>query len=421
MNELVDRIESVLMVAARRRAARRRRRAVLAMTVLGLLVLVSGASAVSGVGPLGDVLTADEELPPGAKPDPRGASVLLVGEGADGRRYEVRAYRARGKSPRFKYCVASYSARRDGKRDPISIICTSGAELAAHLERRPLWLHCSGRGGVVGEPAPPDPVCGLTRASTRSVTIEPNRGSAGPVRLSEPFPMQVSSERAVSVRAVFGVVNASLTQPGRRKPRVQVTALADDGSRFVTHVGGERLLTRADLPSLDPRPLPSGPTAAVRAPGWEADAWRSVNGGFCAGANPLGTRRPALDRIYMPGNRGLVGCLYTAELGRLRAIVRRGAAGFVTRLRGSRVQGVFGLARADRERLSVRDSKGRVWPLRLSEPWTVWRRRANDLAPIPRRYRSRFAGLPRAVRVRLFLGVLPADAAPRLGIRLRFE
>lgn len=124
---------------------------------------------------------------------------------------------------------------------------------------------------------------------------------------------------------------------------------------------------------------------------------------------------------YMPGNRGLAGCACMAELGRFREIVRKGAAGFVTRLRGSRVQGVFGFARADLEQLSVRDTTGRVWRLELSEPWTVWRRRANDLAPIPRRFRPRFAGIPRSAGVRLFLGVLPADAAPRLGIRLRFE
>ena len=273
----------------------------------------------------------------------------------------------------------------------------------------------------MGAPAPPDPVCGLARASTSTVTIEPSRGSAGPVRLSEPFPLQVSSERSVSVRAVLGVVNASLMQPGRRKPRVRVTALADDGSRFVTHVGGERLMTRADLPSLDPRPLPGGPTASVRAPGWEADAWRSVNGGFCAGANPLGTRRPALDRIYMPGNRGLVGCLYTAELGRLRAIVRRGAAGFVTRLRGSRVQGVFGLARADRETLErARHQRSRLAAaaVRALDGLAPARQRPGpDPAPLP----PRLCRPPRAIRVRLFLGVLPADAAPRLGIRLRFE
>jgi DNA-directed RNA polymerase specialized sigma24 family protein len=421
VNEIADRIEAVLMAAARRRAARRHRRVVAAVALLGVLLLASGATAVTGVGPLGDALTADEKLPPGAKPEPGGESVLLVGEGAGGRRYEVRVYRARpGRRDlpgAHRYCGASYSADRRGKLDPISIVCTSGSAIAARLERRPLWLGCSGRGGAVGRPAPPDPVCGLALAVVREVTIDPRRGSAGEVKLSRPFSLRVDhAARVLRVRAVLGVVEAPDTQPGERTPAVEVTAVRPDGSRFVAHVGGRRLPTTDDVPSFDPRPASGSPRAEVGIAGpdgrrWTARTWRTAHGDVCAGARPAGVPRTTR-------------CAWVPELGIFRSIVLDGAAGFITKLDRSRSRGrqaVFGFARADLRRLAVRDTAGRLWPAALSEPWTAWRRRPDDLAPVPRRFRRRFAGLPRSVRLRAFIAVIPAEAAPPYPVRLRFE
>lgn len=437
MNEIVERVERVLMAAAHRRARRRHRAAVLALALLAVLALGSGASAVTGVGPLGDTLTADEKLPPEAQPEPHGESVLLVGEAADGHRYEVRVYRQRRKrhGPRkdppgtYSYCAASYSADRDGRRDPISIICTESSALAAKLTRRPLWLECSTRGGVVGAPAPADPVCGLARASTRKVTIAPDRGGAGVVRLSRPFPLRIDRRRAVRVRAVLGVVEAPPTLPGTNTPRVRVTAVDRDGSRFTTRVGGRRVPTTADFPPMDPRPLPGGPRARVtaRGPGdvrWTARMWRSVVGAFCASAVPDGVPEPALEDMYRIGKPRLSGCIFPNELGHFRSIVRDGAAGAITKAPASRSgggQAVYGLARADLRRLGVRDTTGRLWEAELSRPWTTWRRRPNDLAATPRRFRPRFAGLPRSVPVRAFIAILPADATPRYPVRLRFS
>lgn len=455
MNEIADRIEHVLMEAARRRAARRHRRIVVAIALLGVLLLVSGASAVTGVGPLGDALTADEKLPVEAKPDPGGESVLLVGEGAEGRRYEVRVYR---RNPRrhgrlkdlpgaYHYCAASYSAVGRARRDPNHITCTLGTAFAEKLARKPLWLGCSSRGGVVGEAAPPDAVCGLTLASTSTVTIEPDRGTAGVVRLSRPFPLRVNRQpeivareglteadvaelpRIMRVRAVLGVVKAPPTSPGTRTPRVKVTAIDRNGSRFTTHVGGQRVMTTADMPPFDPRPLPGGPSTEVSVNGlggvrWTTRTWRSVVGAFCASAVPEGVPEPALEDMYMVGKPRLSSCIWPNELGHFRSIVRTGASGAITRApkeRSGGGQAVYGVARADVQNLSVRDTNGRLWPAALSEPWTTWRRRPNDLAATPRRFRPRFAGLPRLVRVRALIAVLPADAAPRYPIRLRFD
>jgi hypothetical protein len=455
VNEIIDRIEHVLMAAARRRAVRRHRRKVLAIALLTVLLLVSGASAVTGVGPLGDALTADEKLPPEAKPDPRGESVLLVGEGAEGRRYEVRVYRVKPKRHgRFKdlpgtyrYCAASYSAIGRAGRDPSLIVCTLGTAFAKKLTRKPLWLGCSSRGGVTGAPAPPDAVCGLTLASTTKVTIEPDRGRAGVVRLSRPFPLRVNREaeivaregfteaevaklpRVLRVRAVLGLVEAPATLPGARTPRVAVTAVDENGGRFTTHVGGRRVMTTADMPPLDPTPVPGGPRTEVSVTGlgdvrWTTRTWRSVVGAFCASAVPDGVPEPALRDMYMIGKPRLSSCIWPNELGHFRSIVRTGAAGAITRApkgRSGGGQAVYGLARADVRSLRVRDTRGRLWPAALSEPWTTWRRRPNDLAATPRRFRPRVAGLPRSVRVRAFIAVLPADAVPRYPVRLRFE
>lgn len=455
MNEIIDRIEHVLMAAARRRAVRRHRRKVLAIALLAVLLSVSGASAVTGVGPLGEALTADEKLPPEAKPDPHGESVLLVGEGAAGRRYEVRAYRLKPKRHgRFKdlpgtyrYCVASYSAIGRPGRDPNHITCTLGTAFATKLTRKPLWLECSSRGGVTGVPAPPDAVCGLTLASTTKVTIEPDRGTAGVVRLSRPFPLRVNHEpeivareglteadvaklpRILRVQAVLGVVEAPATLPGTRTPRVEVTAIDEDGSRFTTRVGGHRVMTTEDMPPFNPTPVPGGPRTEVGVTGregvrWTTRTWRSVVGAFCASAVPEGVPEPALKDMYMIGKPRLSSCIWPNELGRFRSIVQTGAAGAITRApkgRSGGGQAVYGLARADVHNLRVRDTSGRVWPAALSEPWTTWRRRPNDLAATPRRFRPRFAGLPRSVRVRAFIAVLPADAVPRYPVRLRFK
>jgi hypothetical protein len=133
---------------------------------------------------------------------------------------------------------------------------------------------------------------------------------------------------------------------------------------------------------------------------------------------------PPLEDMYMIGKPQLSSCLWPQELGVFRSIVREGAAAAITRASRERSgggQAVYGAARADVARLQVRDTNGRLWPAALSRPWATWTRRPNDLAPIPPRFRHRFAGLPRSVRLRAFIAVLPAAALPRYPVHLRFE
>jgi hypothetical protein len=452
LNEVVDRIEEVVMQAARRRAARRRARKVLALVVAGVLLLVSAASAVTGVGPLGESLTSDENLTPELEPAPGGESVTLAAETADGTREEVRAFRRKPRrSGRLHdlpgahhYCIASYT---EGKRGSKDALCTLGTAIAIKLTKRRLWLECSGGSFVAGEPKRPDPVCGLTLADTTEVQINPDRGSTGGVQLSEPFLLRVNKQPrivrsesidadraralppAIEVRAILGIVNGRPTRPGEREPRVTVTAAGPDGEPVTAQVGGQRLPTKADFPAFDPRPLPGGPRTTVSTTGpdgrrWRADTWRTANGDVCANARPSDVARQPLDRMFMPGDMRLTQCAWTPELGLLRSIVLHGATGFITKLDRPRSRGrqaVFGFAHADLERLVVRDTNGRPWPAALSKPWTVWRRRPNDLAATPRKFRPRFAGLPRSVRLRAFIAVIPADAAPRYPVRLRFQ
>ena len=66
MNELLNSIEKVVVGAAARRARRRHRARVTMLATLGLLLLASAASAVSGTGPIGAALKSDPVLPDGA-------------------------------------------------------------------------------------------------------------------------------------------------------------------------------------------------------------------------------------------------------------------------------------------------------------------------------------------------------------------
>jgi hypothetical protein len=420
LNEVVDRVGEVVVAAARRRAARRRRRVVAATAVLGTLLAASGASAVTGVGPLGSALDADQELPLGAKPAPGGESVRLAAETEDGHRHVVRAFRLARRQAGWPgerngpndYCVGSLSKDAQGRRDGTSIICTQGDQIARKLLERRMWLPCSSRGGVSGRPLPPDPVCGITLADTSSVTIDPDRGRAGQVLLSRPFRMRRGGAKgALRVRAILGVVEAPDTQPGERTPRVAVTATSADGREVTIHVGGRRLPTEEDFPSMDPTPEPGGPRVTLTAGDWTTKAWRTTSNDHCASAEPARGPVPRDPSIF---------CAWAAALGDFRSLVLGETASMFTRERPAPGGGyaVYGLVRANAQGLDVRDPTGRVTAAELSDPWTTIRRRRGDLLPIPPRFRDRFRGLPRSVRVRIFQAVLASPPLPSNGRHL---
>ena len=417
MNEVVDRVGEVVVAAARRRAARRRRRAAAATAVVGTLLAASGASAVTGVGPLGGALDHDQELPLGAKPAPGGESVRLVAETEAGHRHVVRAYRLAQRQEGWTgerngpndYCVGSLSKDPRGRAAGTSIICTQGDKIAGKLLGRRVWLPCSSRGGVSGRPVFPDPVCGLTLADTTRVTIDPDRGGAGEVLLSPPFRLRRGGgKEALRVRAILGVVEGPATQPGERTPRVAVTITAADGSELTVHVGGRRVPTAEDFPSMNPTPERGGPRTTLSTGGWTAKAWRTATNDHCASSEPASGPVPRDPSIF---------CVWAPELGRFRSLVLGETEAMFTRVRPTPEGGyaVYGLVRANAERVEARDPAGRVTAAELSAPWTTIRRRRGDLLPIPKRFRDRFRGLPRSLRVRTFQAVLASPPVPRNG------
>jgi hypothetical protein len=421
VNEVVDRVGEVVVAAARRRTARRRVRAVAVTVAAGMLLAASGASAVTGVGPLGAAFDQDEELPLGAKPTPGGESVRLTAETEDGHRHVVRAYRlARrqaegwpgGPNGPNDYCVGSLSKDPRGRAAGTSIVCTQGDKIAGKLLERRMWLPCSSRGGVSGRPVPADPVCGLTLGDTTSVTIDPDRGGAGQVQLSRPFRMRRGGgKEALSVRAILGVVEAPATQPGDHTPRVAVTATGADGSEATIRVGGRRVPTAEDFPSMDPTPEPGGPRHTLTAGGWTAKAWRTASNDHCAASEPASGPVPRDPSIF---------CMWAPEVGRFRSLVLGETVSMFTRVRPAPEGGyaVYGLVRANARGVEVRDPAGRVTAAELSAPWTTIRRRKGDLLPIPPRFRDRFRGIPRSLRVRVFQAVVASPPVPDNGRHL---
>jgi hypothetical protein len=307
------------------------------------------------------------------------------------------------------YCVGSLSKDPRGRADGTSIICTQGERIAAKLLERRMWLPCSSRGGVSGRPLFPDPVCGLTLADTTNVRIVPNRGGAGQVLLSRPFRMRRGGgEDALQVRAILGVVNTTPTQPGKHTPRVAVTATGADGSEVTIHVGGKRLPTEEDFPSMDPTPEPGGPRVTLTAGGWTTKAWRTATNDHCASSEPANGPVPRDPSIF---------CMWAPELGRFRSLVMGETESMFTRVRPAPGSGyaVYGLVRADVRGVDVHNPAGRVAAAELSAPWTTIRRRRGDLLPIPRRFRDRFRGLPRSLRVRMFQVVVASPPVPSNG------
>jgi hypothetical protein len=184
--------------------------------------------------------------------------------------------------------------------------------------------------------------------------------------------------------------------------------------RVRAHVGGDRVMVREDLPSSDPTPEPGGPRMQLTANGpdgqsWTAKAWRTTHADHCLSAAPTRGRPPRDPSIY---------CVWRAELGRYRSLAHGEALAMFTRAGPTdapRSYAVYGLVRADVHGVRVRDPRGGSHVAELSPRWTTFRRRRGDLLPIAPKYRPRFAGLPRSLRVRVFQAVVPARLAPSNG------
>ena len=413
MNEVLAGIERAVLAAARRRAKRRHRAVVATAVAAGTLLLVSGASAVTGVGPIGDALRSKEVLPGGAKPDRSGPQARVALPGPDGRLWEVLFYRKReskrDRTPGDSYCIAAVSSRPETRRRWRGVTC--GSEVIRRVARRGLWLECGSYGQIVGEPLQPGPVCGLASGDTMSVSV--SAGGAPPVeaRLSEPVTVS-----RVPVRAFLAFPDVEPTPPGDRSPRMTITARTAGGATHVGHTGGTRVLGREALPEIPSSPPAGTPRADVSAFGWRVRAWMGPPGPGLPGGTICTTAAPAGREA---GSEACIG-----SIGRLEALARRGVSEATDNPGpGARSYALFGLVRAEARGLRVTDAHGHRYDAALSKNTIVVRRSAADLAPYHGRRRRTLERLPRSMPVRAFVAVLRAPPAPVDGqVRgLRFQ
>jgi hypothetical protein len=459
MNELLERIERRLMDGIERHLARRRarRRALAAAAVLGaLLMLASGASAVTGVGPAADLFDADEAIPPSAEPAPGGrrAHLHAGGEGASG--WDLLFYRAEPRrlspgSPRT-FCTAL--ARSDsraippggikGLQDPShvyggSTACEHPLTLVARLLRKRLELGGDRGGAYVAGPqrARTAPFYGLVLGDAQRVTLSEARENPVEAELSRPFRirtprvtprllrdlnprqrrMTADLPRSVELRVFLGALEAPEIPVGQRIPVVTIRAEFEDGDPVTRTSGGEvvRPQPKPDPHALDPRP--GGAIARLYAGAPDGKRWRAIGyetpaRAVCAGI----ARLPAARRWDRLGcGRGLA---------IVQPLAKGGLRQDVSTNRPDRARSwyaLYGLTRGDARSLVFESRDGRTVRARLSRVWMVARWSPRELRSyIDRKARREAARLPRRIGVRLYLAPAPPGTGvlkPRVTLR----
>jgi hypothetical protein len=425
MNDVLDQVERQLVGAIRAhlasRRARRRRR-VLALAAAGALLLaVSGASAISGDGPIAEVLGVDRNDPTlrsvqEVRDAPR--AVVRV-RGPDGHMYTFAGFHVReGMRRREERAVCTTQARDDHTRVS-GIGCIPSDALAKALRRHGLVGGPTWGGSQAGSLRVTVTASGLVPADVRRVTMAHGSEPAVEAKLSAPIP--VSLERR--------------TSPPRMRAFLAVSSFDNDGADWlaapmeraitVTLADGTTKRQSDRMQGFFPMVDSSGPESelvVMRHPGtttpWRSVSYRGKRGTLCNSAAPEGER---LIRI------GLLQC--SAPLAVINALTRYGAALYLSnfdprRERGRRTVAVFGFTRSDTRAITLVDRRGRRYGARLSRPWTTVVRRDAALAGIDGELRRRLERLPRRVRVRSYIASLdvppePGDAGLRLVVELK--
>jgi hypothetical protein len=447
MNDILEQIERELMGAvSRRMAVRRTRRRTLAAAALaaGALLLASMASAVTGVGPAGGLFRSDGSVVTGPQPVPGSPRVLLHAGGEGDQGWDLLFYR--GKPGRHLpgrvgfYCLAV--ARSDAKEFPPgaaserfgpspehiyggSTSCEYPRTLAARIAQRGIELHS----GSNAPGSTTTPYYGLVLAEAEKVELrsdgaEPVDAELSPElelevrrlpmalrkRFESPAQMRATAgvPRVVRVRAYLAALPATETAAGQHTPRVVASAALRHGRTRTDGLGGRRA-RRVPPPvaPLETAPSPGRPSVRLAGTGRDGVRWRSVafqtrGGGVCAGA-----ARPPL-----PAHRGALSCA-SPGLGVAEVLVTRGiTSGLATGLRdGKRPKGSYahyGLVPASVRRVVFPRPKGTPLVAQLSRPWATVRWSDSDVNEIQgRRTRRKLRRLPNAMRVRLFLAVIP--------------
>lgn len=421
--DVLDEVERQLLSAIRehlgdQRARRRRRLSALAVAGT-VLVAVSGASAISGEGPIADVLGVERDDPAlRSVREVRGAPRAVVKvRGDDGHLYTFAGFHARqaiGRPSGRSLC--STETRDDNKRIP-SIGCGPPVLLAKALRRDgmigwPSWGSSQAGGLRLTATA-----SGFVPADVRSVTF--SREGEPPVEatLSKPIPVSLRAPtKRPQTRAFLAVASydndgADWLHPPVRRTIIVVLA---DGT-VKRHVFPEPQFFPMVAAS-----RPQGPQIHMGHAGYPT-AWRSVGyrgerGTLCNAAAPVGERLITLSKLQCSSPLAIVNALtrYGASLNLSNFNPRRE--------RGRRSVAVFGFTRADARAVTIIDSRGRRYDANLSRPWETAARGRGDLNGLDGELRRRLEMLPRRLAVRSYITSLDVPPEPGdRGVRLLVE
>jgi hypothetical protein len=425
MDDVLAQIERQLLAAIRERVAARRarrRRLMLALAIgVALLALVSVASAISGHGPIAEVLGVESGDPTlGSVEEAPGAPRAVVRvRGDDGHRYTFAAFHATG-GPigERKASICFTQTRDDDKRIP-SLACGGPARLAAELRRAgAIGGTYSAHGGQAGGLGITKTAAGLVPAGTRRVTLR--RGDSRPVvaALSNAVPVSLGKPpRPARMRAFLAVASydadgpAWLGGPTRETITVQ---LGDGSTKRLTFEDQPFFPSTAAAPRGRARTRMLMRFPARPAP-WRALAYVGGDGTLCNSAAPPGERldKPTLRQCSSP-------------LAVVNALARYGAAVYFSnpnprREREARSTAVFGLARADASAVTIVNQRGRRFEAKLSPPWATAVRRQGDLAGTRDGLRRRLERLPQRMRLRSYITSISLPPRPTAGGGLRLE
>jgi hypothetical protein len=424
MEELLRQVESQLLGAIREqlasRRARRRRRA-LALAAAGVLLLaVSGASAISGAGPIADVLGVDAD-------DPTLQSVEEVGgapravvrfRADDGHLYTFAGFHARQAfHEQSVRRLCSTQTRDDARRIP-SLGCIKPVVLAKDLRRNGLLGGPSWNGSHAGSMLVTTSVAGFVPGNARSVTMQRGGQPAVRAKLSDPIPVSLRARTdPARTRAFLAVQSHDADGAEFLGPPVRSTitvVLADGTTRRQSDFEPQFMpMTGAVRPSTPPVRM----ELAAQPDPWRSVGYRGESGTLCTAAGPAGERLIKLTMLQC-----------SSPLAVVNAVTRYGAAVYVSnfnprRERGRRSVAVFGFARADARSIALVDRRGRRFRAQLTQPWGQAVRRHGDLAGLDGGLRQRLEQLPRRAALRSWIASLdvppePTDCGLRLEVAL---
>jgi hypothetical protein len=216
MPDPLARIEQQLIDAVPRASRRRRRRRAIApaIAVIALLAASSAASAVTGVGPLADLLSSRAgDLDP--RPGAPHVELTLAGPGEG--RSAMRAF----KNPGEPYCVQVPPVRTAATT---SATCTPDAGVAKALAD-------AGMLATVGPPAVPSSdhpdayvIAGLVRGDAASISIADATGRTGAAKLSHVW---TTAGEDLPLRAFLVVIDGAYPHTGAP---ASVRVVLEDGT-----------------------------------------------------------------------------------------------------------------------------------------------------------------------------------------------